>query len=239
MVNVLAFSRDVKNENERASRREDHVLHVAGPRVQNRSLLPWCLSHGRIMSSLVTTVTVVSLAAVAGVVGADTASQGAASPLCFGKHATITGTDAVVERIDGTPGDDVISGGRGIDRIFGGAGNDRICAGRARGSVHGGPGDDRLRAAKGNGFDVAWLREGPDRASMGRKRDRVYVMRDDVRDRILCGRSHRDVAFYEPLRQGDPVDAFISCEAIRRIPSNGGGYPSADLLRRLVGRRAP
>src|SRR3954466_5123534 len=64
------------------------------------------------MSSLVTTVTVVSLAAVAGVVGTDTSSQGAASPLCFGMHATIPGTDAVVERIDGTPGDDVISGGR-------------------------------------------------------------------------------------------------------------------------------
>jgi Ca2+-binding RTX toxin-like protein len=151
------------------------------------------------------------------------------------------------DRIRGGDGRDTIRGGTSRDRLFGETGADKVYGGLGVDVMWGGRGDDLFDDHGhtgdvfhgGNGFDVAWLRGGQDRASMGRRQDRVYVMRDDVRDRILCGRSHRDIAFVEPLLRSDPVDAFISCEAIRRIPSNGDRNPPADLLRRLDGRWLP
>src|SRR5687767_2154429 len=76
------------------------------------------------------------------------ATAAAAAPSCFGKKATIVGTNrdktqAVV--LTGTAGNDVIIGLQGVDHIYGGGGDDVICAARGDDHIDGGPGNDRIR----------------------------------------------------------------------------------------------
>ncbi len=85
-------------------------------------------------------MTTVLAVAVAGPVHAAPAS---AARTCFGREATIVGTDRL-ERITGTPGDDVIVSLKGADTVDGGGGDDRICTGRGADRVSGGPGDDLI-----------------------------------------------------------------------------------------------
>ena len=70
------------------------------------------------------------------------ADEDAPDGACAGLHVTMTGTPHA-DRLRGTPGRDVIWGGRGDDRIDGLGGDDVLC---------GGPGADRL--AGGEGDDV-------------------------------------------------------------------------------------
>ncbi|MGH2694765.1 MAG: calcium-binding protein [Actinomycetota bacterium] len=72
----------------------------------------------------------------------------AARPRCFGKRATIVGTNGR-DRIRGTKGPDVIVTKGGNDSVFGLGGNDRICAGRGRDGVAAGRGSDRVSLAGG------------------------------------------------------------------------------------------
>ena len=85
-------------------------------------------------------------------------SPAAASRACFGRTATISGTDQG-ETLQGTSGPDVIFGGGGDDIIHGGGGEDRICGGgssdavfgeRAGDMIDGGPGDDYLSGSRGD-----------------------------------------------------------------------------------------
>src|SRR5918999_5467696 len=72
----------------------------------------------------------------------------AAAPTCFGKRATIVGTNRNKrERVElkGTPGNDVIVGLGGYDYIDARGGNDLICAGGGDDEVKGGPGNDEIR----------------------------------------------------------------------------------------------
>jgi Ca2+-binding RTX toxin-like protein len=80
--------------------------------------------------------------------GASIAS--AATPTCFGKAATILGTEGR-ERIEGTSEDDVIIGLGGRDIIFAGEGDDLVCG--VRGDViDGGPGNDSMSGGRGPDF---------------------------------------------------------------------------------------
>jgi Ca2+-binding RTX toxin-like protein len=87
---------------------------------------------------------------------------------------TITGTNAG-ERIDGTPGPDVIFALGGNDRIFGHGGGDFICAG---------PGNDTVTTSAGN--DTINLGAGNDRASAGRGLDAIHGLLGN--DTIYGGR---------------------------------------------------
>jgi Ca2+-binding RTX toxin-like protein len=91
------------------------------------------------------------------------ADAGAARPRCFGKRATIVGSERS-DTITGTPKADVIVGNAGTDSIDGRGGNDRICAGpgglhreflevisggEGRDRLGGGPGLDHLKGMRG------------------------------------------------------------------------------------------
>lgn len=100
-----------------------------------------------------------------------TPSAAAAVHRCFGKQATIVGTNGK-DKLNGTGGPDVIVGLGGDDVVHGGGGNDRICLGENpdasfgergfgdRGSdfISGGPGRERLYGGKGS--DVLHLEAG-------------------------------------------------------------------------------
>jgi len=119
-----------------------------------------CLGRPRI---LVVTVAVGALWMLA------SAPSGGADgrPMCFGKPATIVGTDHR-DVIEGTPGKDVIAalGGRdvieapnnrlshGKDVVCGGAGNDKIVGNNERNVLIGGPGNDRIKGGPGNDLIV-------------------------------------------------------------------------------------
>jgi Ca2+-binding RTX toxin-like protein len=81
---------------------------------------------------------------------------------CFGRNATILGTDGP-ESLTGTPGNDVIEALGGDDVINGGGGNDFICGGDGADRLSGNAGRDRLLGQLGNdrlslhsGADWAW-----------------------------------------------------------------------------------
>lgn len=99
---------------------------------------------------------------------------------CFGKPATIVGTDGR-DTLTGTPNDDVIVGLGGKDFIFGYGGDDRICSGgggtrRQPEHIESGAGDDMVRGGAGSqavyasaGDDLIRVGPGYDPALMGGK----------------------------------------------------------------------
>src|SRR5215213_9087572 len=94
-----------------------------------------------------TTLTVLS---VVGLLAASSSAYGA--PQCLGKTATIVGTDASFEIIEGTRGDDVIVGMDGSDIIHAKGGDDRVCGNEEGDTLHGDGGADRL--AGNDGSDI-------------------------------------------------------------------------------------
>lgn len=74
-------------------------------------------------------------------------STARAAPTCFGKEATIVGTEGNDE-ISGTNRDDVVVAFGGADIIRTGRGNDLICAGDGQDSATGRAGHDRIRGAE-------------------------------------------------------------------------------------------
>jgi Ca2+-binding RTX toxin-like protein len=101
-----------------------------------------------------------------------------AAVTCFGKRATLVGTNRS-ERLVGTTGSDVIVGLGGNDLIKGLGGNDRICAGTDEGGefggfddvVYAGPGDDRV--AGDGGPDVLYGGTGTDHLNGGADPDQL------------------------------------------------------------------
>ncbi|MDQ3952058.1 MAG: hypothetical protein M3279_03685 [Actinomycetota bacterium] len=92
------------------------------------------------------------------------ATPAEAARTCFGKRATIVGTNTNPRRpveIHGTRGDDVIVGLRGWDEIDGRGGDDLICSGRGDDHVTAGGGNDQIRL--GGGIDFADGGKGDDR----------------------------------------------------------------------------
>jgi Ca2+-binding RTX toxin-like protein len=80
------------------------------------------------------------LTVLLGASGCDDTPRGSAGPC---GSPTITGTDDD-DRLEGTPGPDVIDGGDGNDRIRGLGGDDVLCGGAGADVLDGGDGDDRL-----------------------------------------------------------------------------------------------
>ena len=88
-----------------------------------------------------------------------TAAQ-AATPLCFGKPATIVGTAGADDLVGQSGVADVIYGAGGNDRIVGGdfysedrvpgRAADLLCGGPGADSVQGGPGNDKVNGGDGN-----------------------------------------------------------------------------------------
>jgi Ca2+-binding RTX toxin-like protein len=83
--------------------------------------------------------------------GIPTMASAGGVPTCFGRTATIVG-HAGPERIEGTPGNDVIVGLGSRDIISGGEGNDFICGNNGSDVIDGGPGDDSLSGGYGRDF---------------------------------------------------------------------------------------
>ena len=116
---------------------------------------------------------------------------------CSNRPATIVGTQGD-DRIEGTPGNDVIVAFEGDDVIDGLGGNDLICAGDGHDTLLGGPGDDFLDGENGNdrlnggsGKDLLSGESGSDKLKGGPGKD------------TLLGGSGRDV-----LRGGKGPDAL-------------------------------
>ena len=116
-------------------------------------------SAGRVARQSCTLWTVALVASV--LVSAPSAAQEKREHHCFGREATIVGTNGD-DNLRGTDGDDVIAGLGGDDTIVGRAGDDRLCAGpggtiagppgepeASREHVTGGPGGDRISGGSG------------------------------------------------------------------------------------------
>jgi Ca2+-binding RTX toxin-like protein len=118
---------------------------------------------------------------------------------CFGRTATIVGTNGADDLV-GTPGNDVIAARRGDDTVWGLRGHDRICGGR---------GDDVLGGSRGN--DELFAHSGNDRVFAGQGKDFVNVL-DGVsgNDRANCGPGDYDSG---ALDLG-PMDVVVNCETL-------------------------
>jgi Ca2+-binding RTX toxin-like protein len=95
-----------------------------------------------------------------------------AAPSCFGRTATIVGTNrdpAEPVELNGTASDDVIVGRRGWDIIEGRGGRDLICSGRGDDYVVAGAGNDRVKG--GDDLDTLIGGAGDDRLWGGRGHD--------------------------------------------------------------------
>lgn len=117
--------------------------------------------------------------------------------------------------VNGTRGDDELTGTVYGDRIFGFRGGDRIRGFRGDDCLWGQRGDDVLRAGKGDdvlrasaGRDVLYGGFGRDVYWAGVSRDLIYA-RDGFADTIHCGRG-RDRAFV------DYLDRVTGCERVFR-----------------------
>src|SRR5215211_2983024 len=109
------------------------------------------------------------LAAVAAAliaVVASTVASGAPAPTCFGRHATVLGTNGS-DSIQTGSGNDVIISLGGRDYINSREGNDYVCAGRGDDNVHGAEGFNHLNGGPG----ADWLdgRRGPGNVVVGSK----------------------------------------------------------------------
>lgn len=92
------------------------------------------------------------------------AAPASAAPMCFGKRATLVGTDGK-DKLVGTAGPDVIVARGGHDHIRSKGGNDRVCAGKGGDEILSGGGKDKIDAGRGSDFFKAG--SGNDRAEFG------------------------------------------------------------------------
>jgi Ca2+-binding RTX toxin-like protein len=111
---------------------------------------------------------------------------------CSNRPATIIGTQGN-DRLEGTPGADVIVAFEGDDVINGVGGNDLICAGEGNDTIAGGPGDDFLDGESGNdklkggsGKDLLSGESGNDKLKGGSGKD--TLLGGSGRDVLLGGK---------------------------------------------------
>ena len=167
-----------------------------------------------------------------------------ATPKCFGKRATIVGTNRDGARsveLKGTRGDDVIVGLRGIDFIDARGGDDLICGGGGDDWIEAGAGDDKVQGQDGiddiwggGGHDRIWGGRGPADSLFGeRGNDRLFggpgtedYLYGGPGDDVLDGGGGEDLALFPDsprgieadLRAGRAVghgrDGFVSIETV-------------------------
>lgn len=153
------------------------------------------------------------------------ATPAAAGRTCFGKKATIVGTNRDKNQpveLTGTAENDVIVGLKGIDHIHGRGGDDLICVAGGDDYIDGGPGNDKIRGGDGidviagrGGGDWIWAGPGPleelyggvgnDRLFGGPGSDDWMIggPGDDVMD---GGSGNRDVVLFADSPQGVHAD---------------------------------
>ena len=124
--------------------------------------------------------------ALAGIAVVGSSAAEAAKPKCFGKKATAVLGDGGVLYI-GTPGNDVVVGGKGTDDISGGDGNDRICGGKGADGINGEGDKDKI--AGGRGGDSLFANDG-------------------VTGELVDGGKGDDMCNF------DPGDNYRACEAV-------------------------
>lgn len=131
------------------------------------------------------TIALTSTVMVGAFLAAAAGPASAAAPKCFGKKATIVGTnkadvlkgtgkvDVIVglggnDKIKALGGNDLICGGSGNDQLYGGVGFDRIQGGNGKDRLFGEAGTDNLWGQAGNdtmdgghGFDWAFFADSP------------------------------------------------------------------------------
>jgi hypothetical protein len=93
-------------------------------------------------------ILLVALALVTTVLVQGHEAQAQLFPRCFGKQATIVGSNKG-NTLKGTKKADVIVGLGGNDRIIGRGGGDRICGGAGADKLYGGLGNDKLNGGRG------------------------------------------------------------------------------------------
>jgi Ca2+-binding RTX toxin-like protein len=114
------------------------------------------------------TIALTSTVVVGAFLAAAAGSASAAAPKCFGKKATIVGTNKA-DVLKGTAKADVIVALGGNDKVTALSGNDLICGGSGNDKLYGGPGFDLIQGEVGtdqlfgeSGADNLWGQEGND-----------------------------------------------------------------------------
>jgi Ca2+-binding RTX toxin-like protein len=115
-----------------------------------------------------------------------------AAPRCFGKAATIVGTNKG-ERLRGTRGNDVIVARGGHDLINSGGGKDRICGGTGDDVLLAGPGKDFLDGQLGSDF----LAGGPSRDRLLGGGGEFDILRGNQGNDTLLGEAGFDILLGE------------------------------------------
>lgn len=150
----------------------------------------------------------------------------AARAKCFGRIATIVGTNGDDELI-GTRGSDVIAARGGIDFIDGREGRDLICAGSGEADfVFAGPGHDRI--AGGRGFDVIFPGPGNDFVDGGPGEDLVTYegtsvpVLADLSKGVLFAQGRDRLKNVEGVGGGEADDVLIGDENNNGLLGCGG-----------------
>ena len=119
------------------------------------------------------TIALTSTVLVGAFLAAAAGSASAAAPKCFGKKATIVGTNKA-DVLKGTGKADVIVALGGNDKVKALGGDDLICGGSGNDKLYGGSGFDRIQGAEGNdqlfgeaGIDDLWGESGNDTMNGG------------------------------------------------------------------------
>jgi len=114
------------------------------------------------------TIALTSTVLVGAFLAAAAGPASAAAPKCFGKKATIVGTNKA-DVLKGTAKADVIVALGGNDKVTGLGGADLICGGKGNDKLYGGPGYDQIWGDVGNdqlfsqgGYDNLWGNAGND-----------------------------------------------------------------------------
>jgi Ca2+-binding RTX toxin-like protein len=174
-------------------------------------------------------------------VGVPSTAAGAATPSCFGRPATIVGTDGP-DRLVGQSGvADVIYAGGGDDTVEGGdfyeddavpgTAPDLLCGGPGNDHIDGGPGDDKINGGDGN--DEVNGGRGADLVQGNAGDDRVIdesLADADAMDDTLRGGTGNDylvTAFGEDKAYGDAGnDTLVDSECSTSYLNGGSGSDS-------------
>jgi Ca2+-binding RTX toxin-like protein len=170
------------------------------------------------------------------VVSATSVTAHAAGPRCFGKSATIVGTNGN-DVLRGTNRADVIVARGGSDTVRAKEGNDRVCAGAGHDLVRGAAGRDKIKG--GDGLDLLWGSSGKDRIIGGffRSMDQGELdwldggggddtllgssALDAIRGRggndVIRGRGNNDDFYTEVVTGGGGADRIKGGPAARRL----------------------
>lgn len=159
-------------------------------------------------------------------IGLPATAATAATPLCFGKPATIVGTpgpdtltglSGVSDVIYGGGGDDVISGGDFYsDDAKPGTAPDLLCGELGNDRVSGGPGNDKVNGGDGNDHVTGGL--GAD------------VLQGNAGDDVVSDESFEDMdARPDILRGGPGNDRLTTAEGVDKAYGDGGNDVLVDL----------